>query len=168
MAGAVIEVSMNDAEVRQALNGAMVRLFNMITVMKIIGATIVASVGRNFESQGRPDKWAPLSPVTLSRRKVAKRGARRGKTSGILLVSGRLFKSINYRATEQEVSIGTNVIYGAVQQFGAKKGAFGATKRGAPIPWGDIPARPYLAVQDEDWSEIAREINDYIFWGRKK
>jgi phage gpG-like protein len=42
------------------------------------------------------------------------------------------------------------MIYAAVQQFGAAKGAFGRTSRGAPIPWGNIPARPFLGISAED------------------
>jgi hypothetical protein len=30
------------------------------------------------------------------------------------------------------------------QQFGAKQGQFGRGKRNHPIPWGDIPARPFF------------------------
>jgi hypothetical protein len=33
--------------------------------------------------------------------------------------------------------------------FGAKQGAFGRTSRGGPIPWGDIPARPLLPIDEQ-------------------
>jgi len=49
-----------------------------------------------------------------------------------------------------------------VQHFGASQGAFGKTKRGAPIPWGNIPGRPYLGFSDEDRSVILQTIEKYL------
>ena len=39
---------------------------------------------------------------------------------------------------------GTNVVYATTQQFGAARGEFGATRRGRPIPFGDIRARAFV------------------------
>lgn len=52
--------------------------------------------------------------------------------------------------------------YAAAQQFGMKKGYAGANKRGSPIPWGDIPARPFLGISDHDRGMILDEISDYL------
>ncbi|MGB0955835.1 MAG: phage virion morphogenesis protein [Panacagrimonas sp.] len=49
-----------------------------------------------------------------------------------------------------------------IQQFGARKGAFGTTRRGAPIPWGDIPARPFLGISDEDRTEIELLLFEFL------
>jgi phage gpG-like protein len=32
--------------------------------------------------------------------------------------------------------------------FGARQGAFGRTRRNGPIPWGNIPARPFLPISE--------------------
>jgi phage virion morphogenesis protein len=160
VAGASITVDSNTRQVRDLVAELRGKLEYMTPLMKIIGAIIQASVQKNFEEGGRP-KWAPLSPVTLLRRK---------SSGGPLVVqgfAGGLLGSISYKATERKVTIGTNKIYGAVQQFGAGKGAFGQTSRGAPIPWGDIPARPYLMVQDEDWTEIGAEVKEYLVGSRQ-
>jgi len=170
--GASISVKIDDREVKALLGRIQRRLADLTPAMKIIGSTIQASVVRNFEVGGRP-KWKPLSRVTLKRRK---------KGGGILRVQGMaggLMGSIHYRAHNDRVIIGTNKIYAGTHQFGARKGSFGtivasvrehmrrghmvrAHTRRMAVPWGDIPARPFLMVQDEDWSEIREALNDFI------
>lgn len=180
MAGAVITIKTDDREVRGLLNKVQRRLSDMTPVMKVIGEIVRTSVVRNFEKGGRPKKWAPLSKTTLARRK---------KGGGILRVqgfAGGLMGSITARAYPDKVVIGTNKIYAAVHQFGAKKGQFGrvpvarkigsAGRSGATlysrgwlmsVPWGDIPARPFLMVQDEDWGEIKKTLGRFILRGGK-
>jgi phage gpG-like protein len=46
--------------------------------------------------------------------------------------------------------IGSTVEYAAVQQFGAKQHQF----TGGKTPWGDIPARPFLGISEQDKSTI--------------
>ncbi len=53
-------------------------------------------------------------------------------------------------------------IQSAVMQFGAKKGAFGNNKAGRPIPWGDIPARPFMGVSDQDHDNILAAVAEWI------
>jgi phage gpG-like protein len=69
--------------------------------------------------------------------------------------------SLTYRADADSVEVGTNVIYAGTHQFGARQGAFGRTRRGGPIPWGDIPARPFLPT-DGLPEEQRREVLDLI------
>jgi phage gpG-like protein len=65
------------------------------------------------------------------------------------------------------VSIGTNVIYAPTHQFGARQGQYGryATRRrtSIPIPWGDVPARPFLGVSAEDERVILNLIKANLF-----
>ena len=58
--------------------------------------------------------------------------------------------------------VGSPSIYAGTHQFGAEKGAFGATSRGDPIPWGNIPARPFLGLSGDDETEIGNLITDYL------
>ena len=60
------------------------------------------------------------------------------------------------------VIAGTNKVYAATHQFGAERGEFGADRRGRPIPWGDIPARPFLGVGDEQRGIILEALNDHV------
>lgn len=176
MSGAAITVKIDDREVKELLNRIQKNLGDLTPVMKIIGSTVRTSVIRNFEKGGRP-KWPKHSTVTKKRR---------GKSAKVLMVqglAGGLAASINYQADKDSVKIGTNKIYGAVHQFGAKKGSFGtvaanikahlrkgikvkAHTRKMKLPWGDIPARPFLMVQDEDWEEIRAALNDHITGGK--
>ena len=49
---------------------------------------------------------------------------------------------------------GTKVIYAVTHQFGAARGEFGATRCGRPIPFGEIPARPFLGIPDDLKGEV--------------
>jgi len=60
------------------------------------------------------------------------------------------------------VELGTNKIYSAVMQFGAAKGAFGTNARGGSIPWGNIPARPFLGISDQDRLNIAGIVEEWL------
>ena len=60
----------------------------------------------------------------------------------ILRDTGRLAGSVNYRASRDQVVVGSNVIYAATQQFGrADNRMFGRAL--APIP-----ARPFLPIRN--------------------
>ena len=61
-----------------------------------------------------------------------------------------------------ELLIGSPRIYASTHQFGAKKGAFGQTARGAPIPWGDIPACLFLGISDDDGNYIIDAVGDFL------
>jgi phage virion morphogenesis protein len=120
-------------------------------LMREISGALLDAVEENFAREGRP-QWAPLSPVTI---------AQRGNSGPILQRSGQLAASIVPDHDATSATVGTNKVYGPTLQFGAAKGAFGSTKRGAPIPWGTIPPRPFLAVADEDHEAILELTADY-------
>ena len=51
--------------------------------------------------------------------------------------------------------------------YGAKSGEFGfgvyATRNGSfPLPWGDIPARPFLGASEDDKANIVRLVQSYL------
>jgi phage gpG-like protein len=62
--------------------------------------------------------------------------------------AGGLAASITHGGDRHSAWVGASKVYAAVHQFGQKKGASGRTRRGAPIPWGDIPPRPYLPIDE--------------------
>ncbi len=187
MAGVILEIEAGMENVRGMLLDLKKRVDDPTPAMKVIGAIIRTSVVRNFEKQGRP-RWKSLSKTTEELR---------GASGPILRrqgFAGGLMGSVNFKANSDGVQIGTNKIYGAVHQFGAKKGSFGTVMarvgthsrritqafgrtieprtvtvrehtRKMSLPWGDIPARPFLMVQNEDWEEIGAALGDFVTGG---
>jgi phage gpG-like protein len=135
----MIRIDIDDREVRQALEGLRRRSSNMKPAMHTIGQALMEGSRERILSgrdwTGRP--FAPNSPATLARKKGNKP-----------LIDTKTFVTnrLHYQASADGVIVGSSAEQAAVLQFGAKKGAFGATKRGAKIPWGDIPARRYFPV----------------------
>lgn len=156
MAGARITVEFDDAEVRAALDRLLKAGTDFTPAMQDIGEHLVNTTKQRFFDEEGPDgtPWAPLSPVTRQRKR---------KNAGkILTEEGTLRGGITYQAGPDHVLVGSPLVYAGTHQFGAGKGAFGATSKGAPIPWGDIPARPFLGLSDEDEDEVAALIADYL------
>ena len=189
MGGAGIEVKYQDDEAQKLLGGIIKRMTNKRDAMSIIGSIARSSVIRNFEKEGRPAGWKGLSATTKKRRGSAHPILRR---QGF---AGGLMGSVNYQAFDDKVVVGTNKVYAAVHQFGAKKGSFGsfvvrvgahtrtitqafgrmieprtikvrAHTKNQKLPWGDIPARPFLVVQDEDWKEMREALKDFVITGK--
>jgi phage gpG-like protein len=123
-----------------------------------IGVYMIGSVEKNFEAQGRPEKWTPLSPATLRGRRGRGGKGKYGKTvalgaggtgAKILMDTGRLKNSIKEKiqlSTDSSVSIGSNVKYARRQQKGFPRGEGRGHSR--------TPARPFLLIQDEDVPKI--------------
>ena len=156
MAGARIEVTVDDAEARAALNRKLAAGSDMTPLMRDIGEHLLNSTRERFVAQKAPDgtPWAPLSETTKRRK--------RRNIGKILTESGVLRgQGLVYRAERLAVAIGSPLIYPGTHQFGAAAGAFGSS--GArPIPWGDIPARPFLGLGDADEGEVSRLVNRWL------
>lgn len=79
---------------------------------------------------------------------LTKLGAKRADAKKPLTGETKSLRStITYQASKTGVTIGSPMEYAATQQFGAMRGAFGRTRRNAPIPWGNIPPRPFLPIR---------------------
>jgi phage virion morphogenesis protein len=112
--------------------------------LDFIGMELLNIAQDAFQNEADPATgagWAPWSPSY-----AAKARNQGGPGSKKLDRMGDLFRSLAYEVRPASVAVGSNMIYAAVHQLGAKKGAFGQTRRGQPIPFGDIPARPFLGV----------------------
>lgn len=137
-------VYIDDKDVTNALNELSNRVDDMRPVLSAIGEHIASEVDLTFRDAADPygNKWNILKH-------------RSGKP---LNDTGRLRSSITSRATSDRVEIGTNVEYAGTHQHGAKKGSYGKG-----IPWGDIPARPFLPTESQGLPESwQRDILDMI------
>lgn len=127
--------------------------------MQDAGELLVASAQDRVLQGVQPDgsPFAPRSEATL------KRYAKLGLSFGAPLnVSGDMRNHLFYNAESDSVEYGSNAIQAAVMQFGAAKGAFGAASNGASIPWGNIPARPFIGISEDDEVNLALELEEWL------
>lgn len=134
-------------------------------ITRNIAEILLSGVQDNFLESGRENggsgTWKPLSAVTLKRRG-------KKKNSPILRVKNRLYQSLSTANDNNTATVGTNVKYAAVHHFGAKKGEFGTyrgpsgTWKPRPIPWGDIPARPFMHATNQEFEDIADFLEEQI------
>ena len=162
----MITIEIDDAAILRTLDRVALAVTDLQPVLQDIGETMVETTRERFLTGTSPEgvAWAPKSEATL-----AHYARLPGKTDTRPLwgPSGDLHTYFAAQASATEVSWGTAVIYSAVMQFGAERGAFGTNAKGSPIPWGDIPARPFLGVSDEDRTSILSALNDWLTqaWG---
>ncbi len=124
-------------------------------LLAAIGETLVTGTHERFEEQVGPDGEAwPASP--------------RGK-SPLLVDTARLKNSINHQEDEQNVYVGTNVIYAAIHQYGgeitpknAKSLAFPDGGRIVFRRKVKIPARPFIGISVKDKERIFEQIAEIM------
>lgn len=162
-------IEIQDTLVTAALDELARNFGDLTRPMQDIGEFLTKSTKDRFASGVAPDgsAWAPKSETT----KAAYR-ARGDKVDDRPLFgpSGSLSRLIYYDATATSVRWGSPMIYAAVMQSGAAQGAFGAwmgkDKRGRDhfhhIPWGDIPARPFLGLSEADRTGVLEIIAEYL------
>ena len=121
--------------------------------------------------------------VTLKSGQINKKGAGMAMSKKPLIgETHRLSSEISAQAGRDRVEVGSPMVYAAVQQFGAKMGEFGrysqvsrwrkyekgdfrkhaGTVKGFPIPWGDIPARPFLGLSNGDVDQVLTIVHEHL------
>lgn len=147
-----IRIDIDDADARAALSRLAELGGNLRPAMEDIGELLIVRTRERFAAGVGPDgtPWAPKSPVTLQQY----RRRRVNAPKPLIGESKRLSTEIAKRVGDDSVEVGSALVYAATQQLGALKGSFGRTAKGAPIPWGTIPARPFLGISDQDRTDI--------------
>lgn len=136
-----IRIDVEDRAVRRAIAGLGDAAKNMRPAFERIGQELVTSTVRRFEQGVGPD-GAPWRP-----------SARAAEQDGRTLVDkGHLRDSIQHIASSDEVVVGSNVIYAAIHQLGS-----GDLERPK-----NIPARPFLGVDDEDGDAIVDIVRRFL------
>lgn len=158
MSGITVTVRLDDIAAQAAVDRLAHGAGDLTDLMDQIGAVLVAgAVERISSTNVAPDgaAWPKSLRAQLSK----------GKT---LHDTGALMRSITEEPGSDHVRVGSNMIYAAVHQEGAAQGQFGArmgmTKPSEKrpksqryffhLPWGDIPARPYLGISEGEAADI--------------
>jgi phage virion morphogenesis protein len=141
-----IEIDVRDT-FSPALRRLMMRTGSLNECLDKIGGSLVTSTQKRFEDEKTPEgnDWQQHSDATI---------ARRGPGASILRHSTDLFVSIDHKVESSKVLVGTNRIYGRIQQLGGEAGRVNARVT--------IPARPYLGISSDDETEIHAIITDHL------
>lgn len=171
----MVEIKIVSDTITPALDALAAKFADLTPLMKNIAGIMEAGVEENFAKEGQP-AWNALSPVTLKRR------AKEGHTGKIMQVTGKLASSITSAHDATSAQVGTNDIRAKTLHFGAKKGAFGsysmlqkktaatgkksqhAIFKKSPVislPWGDIPARPFVMLAPDALGDIEHAVLEY-------
>jgi len=160
------KISVDDRQVRTMLTGLTTRLKEPEKPLRECGPVLLRSIAKTFKAGGRPLRWKP-----------SRRALKGGKT---LIDTARLMRSISMQVTGKILRVGTSVKYAAIHQLGGRIPArVVLPKRAKALRWidksgtvrfakkvtigpTDIPARPFLVIQDADWRVFRRIFEDYL------
>lgn len=188
MSNNLIRVEIRDQEVIAKLKKLAEKTSNMRPVMRKISAAMHHSVEENFRTEGARlgQRWADLANSTKNKR--AKIGKWPGK---ILQRQGSLISSISAHYDDNEAKVGTNKVYAAIHQFGGeinmparertmffkkysrgknagktliskeKIASYGMKTSGKSYSI-NMPARPFMGLNDDDLNKILGIIQDEL------
>jgi len=166
MPGAEILFTLNDRAFEAARRRLVEALDDLSPAMDEIGNSLATSARHRFETQRSPD-GEPWEPSAAAWGKTS--ATETGKT---LVARGHLRDSITHEADGETVRVGTNVVYAAIHQFGGeitpKRGSHLVFKVGdgfVRVSRVEIPARPYLGIDDDDRAEIDHILEDHFLGG---
>jgi phage virion morphogenesis protein len=156
------DVVIQNDEITGALTRLSAFLSDMTPAFQDIGEIVIDSTKQRFAQGIAPDgsRWAPKSQTTLE--KYGSRTSNRIDVRPLFGPSGALSSQIFYEAGPDGLQWGSPMIYAGTQQFGAAQGAYGRTSRNGPIPWGNIPARPFLGLSPEDEVNVTEALAEWL------
>ena len=173
-----INVELDDRDVRAALEALTHAGSDLRPALEQIGEYLIMSIRDRFQASVAPDgtPWAPNTQATYlqflgrfkgsytKRGKLSKAGGQRAAGKKPLIgETGSLSSQISWQMDGNNgVQIGSPMQYAAAQQFGMPRGYAGTDRRGRPLPWGDIPARPFLGVSDQDADGILDILEEHL------
>lgn len=154
----MITIRVDDADIRAKLTDAVARLSDPSPMMAEIAEVLLASTQDRFKTKKGPDgtAWAARSPATLAAydRRKEKAGGQ-ASWGGVLHYSGQLGNNIFSRSGADFAEIASPEPYAAMMQFGGTKSKF-------PHLWGNIPARPFLGLSEEDRVNLVDIISEWV------
>ncbi len=165
----MLKFNMQSAIVVDVLSQIETTLGNPNPMLADMGEHLETSTKDRFKTSTAPDgsKWKPNTEATYinilgkqhtnKNGTINKKGINRVTSKRPLVMSGVLRDQIHYQISGDLLLVGSNMIYAATQQFGAKKHEFG---NGAP--WGDIPAREFLGISVADEAELTAIVENHL------
>lgn len=144
----MIELKADNKRLLDALNGLLKRGQDPKPALQDMGEYLVETTKRRFATKTGPDgiKWKDNADQTV---------ARKGSNDPLIGESRRLANEIHYRADSNSITWGSSLAYAAMQQLGGLKEAY-------PHLWGDIPARRFLGISDEDEKQLPEILQEYL------
>lgn len=142
----MITVDLETEQLERVLSQMLAGLSDASELMNDLGNYLLVShqdrMLRGEQPDGQP--FAPRAQSTVDAY------ARQGKSYGQpLSQSGTMRQQMAFNYGPDWVEMGSNAIQAAVMQFGAD-----ARSLGPVSPWGDIPARPFIGLSEEDESRM--------------
>ena len=135
---------------------------NLSPLTRRLAEDMADDIEENFQTESGPDgsPWAALSPVTQRER------AMKGYTGPIGQRTGRMAQ-VTRQHDRKSAAAGLTVDYVRTFHYGAPAGAYGRTSRGAPIPWGPVPARPVAGFGRRLIAQVRTTIIDWLRKGAR-
>ena len=177
----MLQYELRTGVVIDVLNQIESTLENPNALLADLGEFVVQSTQDRFRTSTAPDgsRWLPNSETTYlsilgnnhsnEDGRLNNRGINRVGSKRPLVGDGTLMRDIHYQISGDLLLVGSNLIYAAVQQFGATIKA----KNGKSLSWkvGNqsvfvkqvvIPARAYLGISVADEAEMYAIIQDHL------
>lgn len=154
MAGGTISVELKGGRaITQALNKLLKQSSDLSPALGDVGEYLLQSTQQRFIDQQAPDgsPWAQLSSTTIELKQ--NRGKRLDR---ILTESSTLADSLNYQLTKDSLTLGSNMEYAAMHQFG------GVTSPNSMMPNSEIPDRPFLGIAFFERAKIVDILNEHL------
>jgi phage virion morphogenesis protein len=131
----MISVTTDDRALQEAIQRFLSFSENPTPTLVAIGDYLEESTLRRFDEQVDPDgvPWAPLAPSTIAAKQ------RKGQSSNILVATGATRASINYQIVGNSIEVSAGTEQAPFLQEGT----------------GDMPARVFLGLSDQDIEAIA-------------
>lgn len=160
----MIKVEITDEEVDAMLARLRESLGDMTEIFEVIGEQLEDSTEKRFLTGVSPEgiAWAPKAQATIDAYAARGLSVDSRPLFGPNLDTLPLRQSFFRDAGPDSLEVGTNKVQAAVMQFGASKGQFGTAANGSSVPWGDIPARPFLGISEADRGNILATIEEWI------
>ncbi|MFZ1326220.1 MAG: phage virion morphogenesis protein [Candidatus Contendobacter sp.] len=141
MAGASIEITVHDADIRKLLEQLQAKLGDLTPVFRDLGEALTLSHRERFARAVAPDgtPWPALSPRYRASKK---------KNQDKLLVLDGWLRQLHYQAAPDALRIGTDRLYGATHQFGD--------------PSRHLPARPFLGLDEAERAHVMEVLLEWL------